>query len=574
MKASDSIFMSIVEAMMRRSSLSSLLLITALLAACQPTNGPSGANENPFTGNGSANPTAPGGNTAPAVSYGAFKPVEAPALTVKELKLTTVPKAGVTMADLDRDEDPSDDFEPTLDVIAQQDAFGAGLTAPNATIKVRGHSTRESSQKSFTVELTKESPDLGGYKTLYLNKHPWDLTRVRNKLTFDMFKAVPELLTLNTQFVHLTIDGKDYGLFTQVEKPGDRMLEARGLDPDGNLYKAEQFEFAQDAALKDVATAGYSKKEFEKILEIREGKDHKKLLAMLADVNNDDMPINDVVAKHFDRKNYVTWLAMNMVLDNRDTNSQNFLLYSPQNAATWTFVPWDYDAAWGFYDQPNEATGHKLMRWQNGLANWWGVRLHRRFFQNPENVRQVLARADQLVNELLTRDRVMALMETYRPVVKPLISVEVDREELTTSDSDKVAAWENEFNRLASVPAQRLAAVKETLERPMPIYLDDPNHDDGPWTFKWDASYDLQGDGLTYDFKLAKDTGLTNVVAERKGLTATRVSLTETLAPGTYYWTVTVRDTKNPAVNWQVPFDNIHTAGGQQIEGLKELTVE
>ena len=74
-------------------------------------------------------------------------------------------------------------------------------------------------------------------------------------------------------------------------------------------------------------------------------------------MNNEAMPINDVIAKHFDRKNYVTWLAMNMVLDNRDTNSQNFLLYSPRNSATWTFVPWDYDAAWGFYDQPNEAAG-------------------------------------------------------------------------------------------------------------------------------------------------------------------------------------------------------------------------
>lgn len=548
---------------MRFSKPGSLLVLLALLVACQPTGGPAGP--------GASTPS--GGVSAPAPGFEPFRPVEAPALTVAELALTTVPKAGgATMADLDRDEDPSDDFEPTLDVIVKEGDFGAGLTAPNGTLKVRGHSTRYAAQKSFTVELKKESPALGGYKTLFLNKHPYDLTRLRNKLAFDLFKGLPELLTLNTRFVHLTIDGQDYGLFTQVERPGDRMLEARGLDPDGNLYKAEQFEFHPDPALKDVGAPGYEKKAFEKILEIREGKSHQKLLAMIADVNNEELPINQVIAKHFDRENYLTWLAVNVVTGNLDTNSQNFLLYSPQSSSAWTFIPWDYDGAWGFYDQPNEAAASRLSRWQTGLSNWWGVKLHRRFLQDPENTRQLVARCEQLAGEFFTRDRLQPLLDSYKPVVRPFISKAPDLAGLPAS-TDKLAAWEAEVDRLLTVPATQIARLRETLERPMPVFLGEPAVEAGGRVFNWDASFDLQGDALTYDFKLSKSPDLASPLVEKAGLTEPRHTVSEPLAPGTYYWQVIVRDAKAPASHWQLPFDTFE-AGGLRHHGVREFKVQ
>ena len=64
-------------------------------------------------------------------------------------------------------------------------------------------------------------------KHFQLNKHPYDLTRVRNKLAFDLFRrysiflvCVPSLCKNITNFdkTALQYGNKDYGLFTHVEK--------------------------------------------------------------------------------------------------------------------------------------------------------------------------------------------------------------------------------------------------------------------------------------------------------------------------------------------------------------------
>ena len=72
-----------------------------------------------------------------------------------------------------------------------------------------------------------------------------------------------------------------------------------------------------------------------------------KLQQMAAAVNDMTQDINDVIAKYFNRANYVTWLAVNMLMTNYDTNTQNFILYSPSGYAGWYFLPWDYDGGLG-----------------------------------------------------------------------------------------------------------------------------------------------------------------------------------------------------------------------------------
>jgi len=42
-----------------------------------------------------------------------------------------------------------------------------------------------------------------------------------------------------------------------------------------------------------------------------------------------------LLEKHFEPSNYFQWLAANILLENVDTVSQNFLLYSPRGSSTW-----------------------------------------------------------------------------------------------------------------------------------------------------------------------------------------------------------------------------------------------
>jgi spore coat protein H len=516
---------------------------------------------------------------APAVQWAPFAPSAAPAQTLLVLQVTTAPApGGPTIADLDRDTDPARKPHPTVPVILRAADYGQGVTAPNGTIQVRGQFSRLSPQKSYTIKLLDQAPPWQGTHTIQLNKHPYDLTRLRNKLSFDLFAALPELTSLKTAFVQLFIDGKDMGLFTQVEHVGHRYLREHGFGEDAPLYKAERFEFLPDPALKLGTDPGYSQAAFEAILSIGGGggggKDHGPLLAMLADLNNPRLAINDVFERHFDRKSYLTWMAVNVLLRNLDTSSQNFYLAYSAGQRRWRFVPWDFDGGWGFYQQPNQAEV-VLARWHDGLANWWGAVLHRRFFSEPTNLQQFRERLAQLANEFFTRERIEKLIGSYIPIVAAAIARPPDAPLLPTDPADSTAAaqqWAAEVSRLIEVVPDEAARVEEQLERPMPFFLGVPSIAGGRVTLTWDPSFDLQGDAVHYDVLVARAPDLDQVVYETSGLDTLQLTIPQPFGRGTYYWRVTARDAKDPETNWQFPFDEVVVAGTHH-SGMGTFTV-
>ena len=118
---------------------------------------------------------------------------------------------------------------------------------------------------------------------------------------------------------------------------------------------------------------------------------------MIAAVNDDQQPIDEVLAHYFNRENYVTWLAVNVLMADFDSISQNFMLYSPPGFEGWYLLPWDYDVAWGWSDQPGAPP---RPRWREGVANWWRVVLHQRFLAEPGNLAELDARIVELTGTI------------------------------------------------------------------------------------------------------------------------------------------------------------------------------
>ncbi|MBK6757130.1 MAG: CotH kinase family protein, partial [Moraxellaceae bacterium] len=168
---------------------------------------------------------------------------------VLKATVTTTDTSTWTFADVNNDADDSDANVPEIDAHFVIDGFADDGKAKNATLRLRGHSTRLADQKSYRIKLAKDAGLWRGEQTLQFNKHPYDLIRVRNKLAFDLFRDIPHIPSLRTQFVQMQItnfdkSGKqyatnDYGLFTHVEKMGKEYLVNRKLPTDGNIYKAE-----------------------------------------------------------------------------------------------------------------------------------------------------------------------------------------------------------------------------------------------------------------------------------------------------------------------------------------------
>lgn len=444
---------------------------------------------------------------------------------------------------------------------------------PNAMLLPRGHSTGTTLQKSFKIKLFDSAGLWNEQRIINLNKHPMDITRIRNKLSFDIMKQLPDYFSLRTKFCHLYIKDLsqrknaqfvDYGLFTHVEQPNMQYLKSRGIAQNAYIYKAENFEFFRYSdSIKNVDETDYNEKNFESRLEIKGEKDHTRLIEMLEDVNDYTKDINDVISKHFDKNNYITWMAVNILMGNIDTNSQNFILVSPVTSSKWYFMPWDYDGAWGYHNQRRAES--LFASWQvEGVSNYWGVILHRRFLKDPQNVSELSKKIDELA-ELISKEKIQGLLDQYYSLTSNLVKSMPDLQYLP----EEINVYEEEYKRIPGIIEENRKMYYDGLQKPMPIFLDEPEIKGNSYNFKWDISYDLQGDDLLYDFTIATDPGFKNTIYSKKGLRDNFVDINN-LKKGIYYWKVDIYDSKG---NHQIPFDLYTDFDGNKYYGITRLIV-
>ena len=56
------------------------------------------------------------------------------------------------------------------------------------------------------------------------------------------------------------------------------------------------------------------------------------LIAMINALNDNSKDFDTIFGQYFDKSNYLTWLATNILMGNRDTINQNFALYQPKDS--------------------------------------------------------------------------------------------------------------------------------------------------------------------------------------------------------------------------------------------------
>lgn len=475
---------------------------------------------------------------------------------------------------------PDGEEDPELDVLVQEGntegpvsgLFGYGTAEANASLQIRGNSTRGTYQKSYKLKLFDKAGLWQEQKVLNLNKHAVDLTRVRNKLSFDYLKTIPNFTSMRTHFVQLHIKDltmdkpdeafQDYGLYTEIEDPGKTFLKYHGLDTRGQLYKANNFAFYRyPEAIRTKSDPAYDKKAFEQILKIEGSEDHEKLIKMLEDVNDPNQNINDVISKHFDKDNLLTWVAVNILFGNVDTITQNYMLYSPVNSSVWYFMPWDYDGAWDWYHQP----GTELVpaSWQEGIGNYWCNPLFKRIFMDPNNIADLNDIMEYLTN-YINPEQTGRLLDSYRAVAASYVTSSPDKYQLPT----EISHFDTEYNRLVNMTEENRQAYYASLEKPMPVFLGEPHTENGNVTFNWDPSFDFQGDDLSYTFQLAAKPDFSAVTYEKPDLADTSITIAKPAA-GEYYWRVLIMDSKG---NRQIPFDQYEDRFGKLYYGEKAYT--
>lgn len=458
----------------------------------------------------------------------------------------------------------------------QPGLFGFGATEPNGTIRLRGKTSTLAAQKSYRIDLFDGAGLWRGQRAIALLKHASDPSRLRNKLYFDLLKDVPDMTSLRTQFARLYVldqtedtsaaEYVDYGLFTFIETPNKRFLRNHGLSRDGNLYKANMFEYYRyEDKLKLATDPTFDQATFDTVLETKNGNDHTKLIAMLDDLNDYSIPIERTIEKHFNPDNLMSFVAYNLLMGNADFNSQNFLLYSPVNVDTWYVLPWDGDDSLHFASD-RIMQSEDPMTWQRGIANVWGVVLFNRMLR-VEKYRDLLVERVERLHRIVTPERIRDMITQYRRAVDPFTHRMPDLMHLPTS-LDKM---ELIYERMPFDTDLAYEHIQASLKTPMPFYLDDvAQTEDGALRFRWDDSYSFTPQIVYYHLQVASDWTFApeSLVHEQAALVRTEHKIPAPPA-GEYWWRVV---SSNQDGFEQIAFDATETPEGIHA-GMRKFTV-
>ena len=456
----------------------------------------------------------------------------------------------------------------------------AALDTKNATIRVRGNSSRGDLYKSYKVKLSDEAETFDGQDVLNLNKHSEDITKIATKLETDLLTDIPDTASYRTYFMRVFIRDASlpkeqqkfryYGLYTHIEQPNKSYLERRSLSGGGSLYKARDFSFRLADVLKDVDDLEYDEERFETVLSIREGDDHKKLLEMLEAVNDTSRNFEDIFYQYFQEDNYLTWLAFQLLMGNQDIINHNFMLYNPLNSNTWYFISWDFDGTLQF--PPYESSLMKLPDSLKGIQKLNQSVLHRRYLRMDGSIEKLQSKMEELLERYITRDRVEQYVDLYRPVVEQAVTYGPDLELLEMSPD----AYSEYLNHIYDGILGNYEAFCKALQYPAPMYLEKPRRSaDGSVHIAWEPSYSYQGYAITYNVSIYKDYLMTDLVAEKRNVAETACDIDAELPAGTYYLKVTAVDSQGHEQLSMERFETMLTeTRGYNVNGLLEFQLD
>lgn len=451
-----------------------------------------------------------------------------------------------TLDDLNHDIVVDDEYEPKLSVILNAKNFHSSVE--NATMKIRGNYSRTLDQKNYAIKLFSKTNLFMKQRKFNLNKHRTDTTRMKNKLALDLIHLVPNITSEKTQFVHLSVNGEDYGLFTHVEAIGKEYLRNRGWNEEDNLYNAVNFLFRQHPDLQvDKDGKPLDEEAFNKIIEIKNGKNHTKLVALIDSINSDEN-INLVIEKYFNRKNYLTWLALELIFGNKDTVQHNYYLYNPVYSDTFYFLPWDFDGAWA-------PTG-SLFRSEYGISVWWEIPLHRKFLQVKRNREDLYKLVSEIRKKYLTNEVIQEHIDKYKKTIASFIQAPIDAKNLDFK------GWQEQADLLLPKIDRNIKLFQSVIGHPMPFYQ---YFNTNTQTITWSESVDLEHDPLLYRITIADNPDLNQSIfsvdlqadtLKKNDNGLYEFQLKDLLEQGKYYLEIRAQEIAN-SEHFQVSYSNL-----------------
>ena len=232
--------------------------------------------------------------------------------------------------------------------IWREDPVSAKLTINKKKLDIdiayRGSHIRDFRKKSYHLSFYKPRT-YGKAKEVHLNAEYKDPSLLRNKLSFDFFNDIG-CLSPKSQFVFLKLNGKNEGIYLEIESVDEFFLANRNLSKGSIFYAVDgdaNFSLMSDLD-KDV------KKSLEFGYELKYGteEDDYYLQEMIMKINTlTHEEFENKIIKYVNVDKYLRWLAGVIFTQNFDGFVHNYALYRNGATGLVEVIPWDYDATWG-----------------------------------------------------------------------------------------------------------------------------------------------------------------------------------------------------------------------------------
>jgi hypothetical protein len=211
----------------------------------------------------------------------------------------------------------------------------------DVAIHIKGSSSWQSidNKPSLVVDVNRqvEGQEFLGAKKFYLHNDCYDPSQMSETLAYGFYRSWGYPAS-RTAFAHLTLNGRDYGLYTVTEPHNDDFLQSWFEDPNGNLYENAE-------AYCDVTDDACMEKE-----EVDEGNDNAlRELGQAARKSGDDW--ETAMRELLDWDRFTAYLALEMSIVHWDSYSydlSNYQIYHEPSRGKWSMLTQSMDLDFGY----------------------------------------------------------------------------------------------------------------------------------------------------------------------------------------------------------------------------------
>jgi spore coat protein CotH len=238
---------------------------------------------------------------------------------------------------------------------------------------------------------------ISGLKRLTLNNNHQDPTLLSQCLGYGLFRAAG-VAASRCSFAHVTVNGEDLGIYSNVESIKKDFLRRHFDDEDGNLYESGG-EFSTDQI------GGFQPKTN------KEAPDCSGLSNVATAMESSDADFVDNIGSVVNVDAFMSYWAMEVITDHWDgyaNNQNNYFFYHDPTSDQMHFIPWGIDALF----TGRERTTRPDSVFACGSIPW-------RMYNVPETRALYLARLRELLDTVWDEDAIVDEIDRMQALLEP-----------------------------------------------------------------------------------------------------------------------------------------------------------